>query len=130
MSENLQSERTALSRPTSDKISDPSSRFVPLADGRVARIDPPADAPMSPSAPSSISAGTTSSPVMPDNHSAPRHDEELVTQATQFIDHLKNSFAEVHHREQALATQWQQLEQERRNLRQWKADAEQELQNK
>ncbi len=130
MSENLQAECSALSRQPSDKISDLSSRFVPLANGRVARIDPPVDGLMSSSAPSSISDLNTSNPAMPDIHSAPRPDEELLTQATQLIGHLKNSFSELHQRDQALATQLQQLEQDRRSLRQWKADAEQELQDK
>ena len=130
MSENLQAERSALSRQPSDKTLDPASRFVPLADGRVARIDPPAAALMSPSAASPFSELTASSPVTPDSHSAPRHDEELLTQATQLVDHLRIQFSELHRRDQALATQLQQMEQERRRLRQWQADAEQELRNK
>ncbi len=121
MSENLPSERIATARPAWDSGIDPASRFVPLADGRVARFDPPQQV----AAPtgSSESAGVVSLPA------APRHDEELLTQASQLVDHLRTQFSELHRRDQTLAAQNQQIEQERRSLQLWKQEAEQELQS-
>ena len=119
MSENLPSERTATSRPTRESAVDPASRFVPIADGRVARFDPPQQVASPPG--SSEAAGIVSLPA------APRHDEELLTQASQLVDHLRNQFSELHRRDQTLAAQNQQIEEERRSLRLWKQEAEQEL---
>lgn len=117
MSEQTQADRTSFTPHTHDGSLEPSSRFVPLADGRVARFDPADnEAPLS---------GTTAFDSVP----AQRHDEVL-SQASLFVDQLRAQVSELQRRDQILATQLQQIEHERRGLRQWKQEADQELQAK
>lgn len=118
MSDQTQAERTAIAPTTHDGFLEPSSRFVPLADGRVARFDPAED---------SRSSSTTAA--LFDSVSTPRHDEVL-SQASLFVEQLRAQVSELQRRDQILATQLQQLEQDRSSLRQWKHEADQELQAK
>ena len=117
MSEQTQSDHPAFTPRTHDGSFEPSSRFVPLADGRVARFDP-SEAPSHPPA----ATGFDSVP-------AQRHDEVL-SQASLFVDQLRAQVSDLQRRDQVLASQLQQIEQERRDLRQSRLDADRELQSK
>lgn len=117
MSDQTHSDRPAFTHPGHDGSLEPSSRFVPLADGRVARLDP-SESPANP---------VTSTPF--ETLPTQRHDEVL-SQASLFVDQLRSQVSELQRRDQILATQLQQLDQERRGLRQWKQEADQELQSK
>ncbi len=117
MSDQIQADRPELRPHTHDGSSEPSSRFVPLADGRVARFDP-VD-PINSAVPS---------PEF-DTVPAPRHNE-MLAHARKLVDDLGARFTELDRREQILADQLQQLDHERRELRLWKQEAEQELQSK
>ncbi|HLQ46647.1 MAG TPA: hypothetical protein VK137_18025, partial [Planctomycetaceae bacterium] len=125
MSDDLQTDRSATSRPTWEGGSDAASRFVPIADGRVARFDPAQPMSDRPGFSEETGLGSSLSGV-----GSLRHDEELLSQASQLVDHLRNQFSELHRRDQGLAAQMQQVEQERRGLRLWQQEAEQELQAK
>ncbi|MFM9963651.1 MAG: hypothetical protein ACKV2Q_20785 [Planctomycetaceae bacterium] len=120
------SEQTHVDRPQftpldCDGFVGPSSRFVPLADGRVARFDP-GERPVEPVAFTAESNAFDSAP--------PQRHDEVLSQASLFVDQLRNQVSELQRRDQILATQFQQLEQDRRGLRQWKQQADQELQSK
>lgn len=120
-----QVDQTASTRPAWGNASDATSRFVPIADGRMTRIDPPQQFANKVESPADAGIDLSSAPSGP-----PRHGEELLTQASQLVDHLRNQFSDLHRRDQAIAAQAQQLEQERRSVQLWKQEAEQELQNK
>lgn len=123
-----QVDQTASTRPAwgnASDASDATSRFVPIADGRMTRIDPPQQFANKVESPADAGIDLSSAP-----SGAPRHGEELLTQASQLVDHLRNQFSDLHRRDQAIAAQAQQLEQERRSVQLWKQEAEQELQNK
>lgn len=113
MTDQTQADRSDLKPHAHDGSPEPLSRFVPLADGRVARFDP---------ADNEASAAFDSVP-------AQRHDEVL-SQASLFVDQLRAQVSELQRRDQILATQLQQIEHESRNLRQWKQEADQELLSK
>lgn len=117
MSDQTQADHSSPSRSTHDGSLEPSSRFVPLADGRVARFDPS-------ESPDDLPAATAF-----DSVPAQRHDEVL-SQASLFVDQLRAQVSELQRRDQILASQLQQIEHERRSLRQWKQEADQELQAK
>ena len=117
MNEQTQSDRPIFPHRTHDGSIESSSRFVPLSDGRVARLDP------------SESPNTSSASTVLDSVPAQRHDEVL-SQASLFVDQLRSQVSDLQRRDQILATQLQQLDQERRGLRQWKQDADAELQTK
>ncbi len=117
MSEQTQADRSELRPHTHDAFLEPSSRFVPLADGRVARFDP-----VDPGGSTIPTPGFDTAPV-------PRHNE-MLAHARKLVDDLGARFSELDRREQILADQLQQLEHERRELRLWKQEAEQELQSK
>lgn len=119
------SEQTHVARPQftpldCDGFVGPSSRFVPLADGRVARFDP-GERPVEPLAPTAESSAFHSVP--------PQRHDEVLSQASLFVDQLRLQVSELQRRDQILATQFQQLEEDRRGLRQWKQQADQELQS-
>ena len=117
MSDQTQAERSDLRPQAHDGTLEPSSRFVPLADGRVARFD-------------TVDAGASSA-ATPDFEIAPvpRHNE-MLAHARKLVDDLGARFSELDRREQVLADQLQQLEHERREQRLWKQEAENELQSK
>ena len=117
MSDQTQANRSELRPHTHDGSPELSCRFVPLADGRVARfdtVDPIESAVPTPEF---------------DTAPAPRHNE-MLAHARKLVDDLGLRFSEIDRREQILADQLQQLEHERRELRLWKQEAEQELQSK
>ena len=118
MSEQTQADRPQFTPPSNDGSLEPSSRFVPLADGRVARFDP-SERPVDPLA---------SAVVTPESTTSKPHDE-ILAQASQFVDHLRVRISELDRREQIVATQLQQFDQERVSLRQWKQETEQGLQS-
>ena len=121
MSEQTQADRSDFRPFPHDGSSEPSSRFVPLADGRVARFDPVerlAD-------PVSAAAATPEF----ETPSAPRPNE-MLAHARMLIDDLGARFSEMDRRERILADQLQQLDRERRDLKVWKQEAEAELQSK
>lgn len=117
MSDQTQVDRSDLRPHPHDGSSEPSSRFVPLADGRVARFDP-----------ANPGASAVPTPEF-DTAPAPRHNE-MLAHARKLVDDLGMRFSEIDRREQILADQLQQLEHERREQRLWKQEAEQELQSK
>ena len=118
MSEQTQADRPQFTPSPHDGSLEPSSRFVPLADGRVARFDP-SEKPVDPLA----SAVVTSDSATPKPH------DEILAQASQFVDHLRVRISELDRREQIVATQLQQIDHERSSLRQWKQEADQDLQS-
>lgn len=120
MSEQTQADRSDFKPSGNESVLEPSSRFVPLADGRVARFDR-VDRPMDPATPTTAVSGF-------ETLSAPRHNE-MLAHARQLVDDLGARFSEIDRREQILADQLQQLEHERREVRSWRRDAEQELQS-
>lgn len=121
MSEQTQADRSDFRPHSHDGSSEPSSRFVPLADGRVARFDSVE--------PAAEPANVGGSPSVFDTPPAPRHND-MLAHARKLVDDLGARFSELDRREQILADQLQQLDHERRGLRQWKQDAEQELLSK
>lgn len=117
MSDQTQADRSDLRPHAHDGSPEPSSRFVPLADGRVARFD-------------SVDPVNSAVPAPEfDTAPAPRHNE-MLAHARKLVDDLGARFSEIDRREQILADQLQQLEHERREQRLWKQEAEQELQSK
>lgn len=118
MSEQTQADRSDFRPLPHDGSPEPSSRFVPLADGRVARFDS-ADPPVVPA----VSTPDFETPV------APRHNE-MLAHARKLVDDLGARFSEIDRREQILADQLQQLDHEHRELRLWRQTADQELQSK
>ncbi len=120
MSDNLNAERSATARPQFDVGIDLNSQFVPIADGRVARLDPAQ--PMAAPPGFSLDASPTGATL--------RQDDELLTQASQLVDHLRNQFTDLRRRDQVLATQLSQVEQERQSLQLWQQQVERELQAK
>lgn len=128
MSDDLRSdqvEHSATARPAWENASDATSRYVPIADGRMTRIDPPQQFAQNTESTAEAGIDLTSTPT-----AAPRHGEDLLSQASLMVDHLRNQFADLHRRDQAIAAQAQQLEHERRNVQLWKQEAEQELHSK
>lgn len=117
MSDQTQANRSELRPHTHDGSPELSSRFVPLADGRVARFD------------TVDPIGSVVPTPEFDTAPAPRHNE-MLAHARKLVDDLGLRFSEIDRREQILADQLQQLEHERRELRLWKQEAEQELQSK
>lgn len=108
-------------------LASPASSFVPLSDGRVARFDPAepfTEGSMRPPAEQTNPPMTASVPFAAPTE---RPDEDLLSQASQLVDHLRNQFAEAHRRDQAIANQAHQLEQERQQLQLWRQEAEHQL---
>lgn len=118
MSEQTQADRPAFTPSHNDGTIEVSPRFVPLPDGRVARIDP-GEASVDPLAAAAVTADSA----------AHKPHDEILAQASQFVDHLRVRIAELDRRDQAVAMQLQQLDQERRDLQRWKQEADQELQS-
>lgn len=112
MSDPRHAERSEVGLSMHDGSLEPSSRFVPLADGRVARFDA-GDRPASPVA--EASAVPASRP------------NDMLAHARMLIDDLGTRFSEIERREQILASQLEQLDHERRELRDWKQNADSEL---
>ncbi len=121
MSEQTQADRPQFTPHTHDNSIEPSSRFVPLPDGRVARFDP-SESPVDPAASTNALTGIENVP--------PQRHDEVLSQASLFVDQLRAQVSELQRRDQILATQLQQLDHERRNLKLWKQQADQELQAK
>lgn len=120
MSDSQQTGVVSRSSPELSAGADPASRSFPQADGRVLRIDPP-EAVSQPSVP------TSPAPEQP----APAAPHELLlSQTTQLVEHLRSQFAELHRRDQVLATQIQEIERDRHLLTVWRQDAEQEFRSK
>lgn len=120
MSEQTQADRPQFTPPSHDGSLEPSSRFVPLADGRVARFDP-SESPVEPVDSAATPHEFSSEP--------PQRHGEVLSQASLFVDQLRVQVSELQRRDQILATQFQQLDQDRRSLRLWKQEADQELQS-
>ena len=118
MSEQTQADRPQFTPPLHDGSLEPSSRFVPLPDGRVARFDP-SERPVDRVASASATTGSAT---------AKPHDE-ILAQASQFVDHLRVRISELDRREQIVVTQLQQLDQDRGDLRLRKQEADQERQS-
>jgi chromosome segregation ATPase len=57
----------------------------------------------------------------------PRNDADLLLQASQIAEHLRTQFAELDRREQSLNAQLHELDQERRNVRLWVRQFEDEV---
>ncbi len=128
MSDDLRTDQvnqSATTRPAWENAGDATSRFVPIADGRMTRIDPPQQFAQNTDSAADAGIDLTSAPA-----AAPRHGEDLLSQASLMVDHLRSQFSDLHRRDQAIAAQTQQLEQERRDVQLWKQEAEQELQGK
>lgn len=124
MSENIQApERAATARPQPDAGIDLTAQYVPIADGRVARID-------SAQALTSPPGFAPSSGLNDAFAESPRQDDELLSQASQLVDHLRSQFADLRRRDNVLAAQLQQVEQERQSLHAWQQQAQLELQSK
>jgi chromosome segregation ATPase len=120
MSEQTQADRPQLTPLIHDGSLEPSSRFVPLADGRVARFD---------TSESIAEPAETTTTLAEFSNEPPQRHGELLSQASLFVDQLRVQVSELQRRDQILATQFQQLDQERRGLRQWKQEADHELQS-
>ena len=125
MSDDLRTDQAATTRPVWENGADATSRFVPIADGRMTRIDPPQHFANNLSTRDDAGIDLSSAPPV-----APRHGEDLLSQASLMVDHLRSQFSDLHRRDQAIAAQTQQLEHERRDVQLWKQEAEQELQTK
>ena len=100
MSEQTQADRPQFTPPSRDGSLEPSSRFVPLADGRVARFDP-SESPVDPVDSTETPAEFSSVP--------PQRHGEVLSQASLFVDQLRIQVSELQRRDQILATQFQQL---------------------
>ena len=60
----------------------------------------------------------------------PQQEQELFVQASQLADHLRTQFAELERREQSLSEQLALLDKERRSVRLWVHQFEEELQER
>ncbi len=137
MTDNLQSDRIYASEPQTKIAKDPASRFVPLSDGRVVRFDPaqdiaglPLDEMPDPAAVPIAELPEAPAVPPPSLIASALPGDDLLSHAAKMVDQLRGQYSEMQRREQAFASQSQQLEEERRSLRLWKQEAENELASK